>query len=100
DALASPLVTYAIGEIYSYPDYGSSSHLVSGSVPCSSGGAYSYSDLGTIGWNDDIDSFKSFNGCQTKVWENTGFSGTSYGYYTNSSDLGSMRNRASSIRWK
>lgn len=90
--------TYVLGIVYSYPNYGGRSYTVSRSLPCSSA-AFGYSDLGAIGWNDDIDSFKSYNGCQTKVWENTSYSGTSYGYASSSTDLGSMRNRASSIRW-
>lgn len=96
---AAVAATYVLGTFYSYPNYGGSSRAVSGANPCSAGYAYSYADLGSIGWNDDIDSFKSFNGCQTKVWEHTGFTGTSYGYATNVADLGSMRNRASSIKW-
>ncbi|MGB3376654.1 MAG: hypothetical protein WBA87_16130 [Microbacterium sp.] len=90
---------YALGIIHSYPDYGGGSRTVTASSTCSTS-TYSYADLASIGWNDEIDSFKSYNGCQTKVWESTGFTGVSYGYYTNSSDLGSMRNRASSIRWQ
>lgn len=97
----SPAATYVIGVIYSYPNYGGSSRTITGSTPCSSGGAYNYRDLSLIGWNNDIDSFKSFAGCMTKFWDATNFSGSAaYGYYTNSADAGSMRNRASSIRWQ
>lgn len=96
---AAVAATYVLGTFYSYPSYGGSSRAVSAANPCSAGYAYSYADLGSIGWNDDIDSFKSFNGCQTKIWENTGYNGASYGYVTNSTDVGSMRNRASSVRW-
>lgn len=94
----TPNAAYVLGIIYSYPDYGGSSHSVTASSTCA-GTTFSYTDLSVIGWNDDIDSFKSYNGCQTKIWENTGFSGTSYGYVSNSTDVGSMRNRASSIKW-
>ena len=96
----SPLASYAVGKLYSYPNYGGSSITVTAANPCSAGYSHDYTNLGTIGWNDDIDSFQSFNGCQTKVWENTGFTGATYGYITNSTDLGSMRNRASSIKWQ
>lgn len=100
-AAVSPAATYVIGTIYSYPNYGGSSRSITGSTPCSSGGAYNYRDLSLIGWNNDIDSFKSYAGCMTKLWDSTNFSGSAaYGYYTNSADAGSMRNRASSIRWQ
>jgi hypothetical protein len=98
-ATASTAATYVIGVIYSYPNYGGSSRAITGSTPCSSGGAYNYRDLSLIGWNNDIDSFKSYSGCMTKLWDGTNFSGSAYGYYTNQADLGSWRNRASSIRW-
>lgn len=98
-AAASTAATYVIGVFYSYPNYGGSSRVLTGSTPCSSGGAYNYRDLSLIGWNNDIDSFKSYSGCMTKIWDGKNFSGSANGYYTNRSDLGSWRNRASSIRW-
>lgn len=94
-----PLTTYALGTIYSYPNYGGRSYLMTSSAPCGGALLHGVSDLGSIGWNDDIDSFKSAGSCLTKIWENTSFSGTSYGYVINSTDVGSMKNRASSIRW-
>ncbi|UJP09232.1 hypothetical protein L2X99_12375 [Microbacterium sp. KUDC0406] len=100
-AAVSPAATYVIATIYSYPNYGGSSRTITGSTPCSSGGAYNYRDLSLIGWNNDIDSFKSFAGCMTKLWDATNFAGSAaYGYYTNVSDAGSWRNRASSVRWQ
>ncbi|MFE6997859.1 hypothetical protein ACFVAE_18005 [Microbacterium sp. NPDC057659] len=98
-ATASAAATYVIGTFYSYPNYGGSSRTLTGSTPCSSGGAYNYRDLSLIGWNNDIDSFKSYSGCMTKLWDGTDFSGSAYGYFTNVADLGSWRNKASSIRW-
>ncbi|REJ08533.1 hypothetical protein DY023_00755 [Microbacterium bovistercoris] len=100
-AAASTAATYVIGVLYSYPNYGGSTRVLTGSTPCSSGGAYNYRDLSLIGWNNDIDSFKSYAGCMTKIWDATNFSGSAaYGYFTNKADLGSWRNRASSIRWQ
>ncbi|MFC4138725.1 MULTISPECIES: hypothetical protein [unclassified Microbacterium] len=99
-ATVSPAATYVIGVIYSYPNYGGSTRVLTGSTPCSSGGAYNYRDLSLIGWNNDIDSFKSYAGCMTKLWDATNFAGNAYGYYTNIADAGSWRNRASSIRWQ
>ncbi|UWF77687.1 MULTISPECIES: hypothetical protein [Microbacterium] len=99
DESVSAAASYALGTIYSYPGYGGRSYTATASNPCSAGYSYSFSNLGSIGWNDDIDSFRSYNGCATRVWEHTSFSGAYYGYYSYSSDMGSWRNRASSIRW-
>jgi hypothetical protein len=38
----------------------------------------SYSDLGVLGWNDRISSFKSLNGGRPKWWRDTGFLGTAW----------------------
>jgi hypothetical protein len=38
----------------------------------------SYSDLGILGWEDRISSFKSLNGGRPKWWRDTGFSGTAW----------------------
>ncbi|WP_309128879.1 hypothetical protein [Microbacterium sp.] len=97
--MAAAAATYALGTIYSYPNYGGRSYTATSSYSCTQGLAFTFSDLGAIGWNDDIDSFKSYSGCKTKLWEHPGFSGATYGYYSYDSDLGSWRNRASAIRW-
>lgn len=97
--MAAAAATYALGTIYSYPNYGGRSYTATSSYSCTQGLAFTFSDLGSIGWNDDIDSFKSYSGCRTKLWEHPGFSGATYGYYSYDNDLGSWRNRASAIRW-
>ncbi|MFD5213778.1 hypothetical protein [Microbacterium sp. NPDC058345] len=97
--VAAAAATYALGTIYSYPNYGGRSYTATSSYSCTQGLAFTFSNLGSIGWNDDIDSFKSYSGCKTKLWEHPGFSGATYGYYSYDNDLGSWRNRASAIRW-
>lgn len=52
-----------------------------------------------VGWNDRITSFKSYENCATKLWENT-FSGSSYGFCVNSTYVGAaMNDRASSMQF-
>lgn len=94
----SPTASYVLGIFYSYPNYGGRSFTATGGSPCTSA-QYSFANLTDIGWNDDIDSFKSYSGCKTKIWEHANQGGASYGLFTNSSDVGVMKNQASSIRW-
>jgi hypothetical protein len=56
-------LTYAL--VYTAPDYGGSSMLISSPVP----------DLGVLGWNNVISSFKSTNGGRPKWWANANYGG-------------------------
>ncbi len=98
---ATLATTTAIGAIYDNTNYGAPSYLVtvSGSSGCAGGSSYGYTDLSTIGWNNRISSFRSYAGCKTAIFDGTNYGGSSYGYVTNAPSVGSMDNRASSIRW-
>ncbi|MFD0481943.1 peptidase inhibitor family I36 protein [Kineococcus sp. GCM10028916] len=53
-----------------------------GSSPCTStttDADFSFSDLTTIGWNDAISSVRDYNGCDVKLYINTGFRGQAIG---------------------
>ena len=64
------------------------------------GYSHGYTNLGSIGWDNRISSFRSYSNCRTAIFANTNYGGSSYGYYTNSSYVGSaMNDQASSIRW-
>lgn len=60
---------------------------------------FNYYNLTSIGWNDDIESWKSYAGCRTSVWEHANEGGAKLGPYTNRRTLGVLANNASSIRW-
>jgi hypothetical protein len=80
------------------PNYGGTRWTVTASSDCTSG-TKQISDFATYGWSNDVDSFKSFGACKTKLWENTNFTGSAYGYNVNVTDLGAMRNAAESGKW-
>ncbi len=48
-------------------------------------------------FNDKAESFQSFNGCSTTLWQDNGFSGTQFGPAVSSNNLGSFNNKASSM---
>jgi hypothetical protein len=54
--------------VYRDADYGGSSLTLFGS----------YSNLGVIGWNDAITSFKSLNGGRPRFYRDAGFGGVSW----------------------
>jgi hypothetical protein len=69
------------GNVLSY--YGSSS-----CTSTTTDADFSYSDLTKIGWNDVISSVRDYNGCDVKLYINTGFRGAAIGY----TDYGSGKN--------
>jgi hypothetical protein len=64
--LSSTGFTYALA--YEAIDYGGNSLLISTSIP----------DLGTLGWNNRISSFKSTNGGHPKWWAGAAYSGLAW----------------------
>jgi len=60
-----------------------------------------YADLGTIGWNDKITSFKSFNAQSGAFYEHNSYAGLVYSFCCNTSVWnvgGSYNDRFSSVR--
>ncbi len=94
----TPMATYIIGELYTWPNYGGTRWTVTASSDCTAG-TKQISNFATYGWSNDVDSFKSFGACKTKLWENPNFTGAAYGYNVNVTDLGAMRNAAESGKW-
>ncbi|WP_029136647.1 hypothetical protein [Nakamurella lactea] len=63
------------------------------SSPCTSTGSdidSSWSD--TTSWRSRISSFRAYSNCAIKAWRNTGYSGSSVGYTSSSSNVGSTLN--------
>lgn len=50
-------------------------------------------------WNDGISSFRGYNGCIVKHWENRDFRGVSTEWQAWDNDMGIMVNKTSSIQW-
>ncbi len=90
-SLATATTLIPVSEIFDDINYGGGYYLLSGT-----GCGATISNLANYGWNDRASSFKSFNGCLTSIWKNSGFTGTQLGYATNKSSFGSMNDQASS----
>jgi hypothetical protein len=94
------LASTVIGIFYENSGYGGASYVASVSQNGCYGYAHGYTNLGSIGWDNRISSFRSYSNCRTAIFANTSYGGASYGYYTNSSYVGNaMNDQASSIRW-
>lgn len=71
----------------------------SGGSGCYGGTEYSFGNLGTYGWNDRIESARTYSNCVGVHYQNTGLSGASVSVFGSKSDLGSLSNEVSSIRF-
>jgi hypothetical protein len=95
--LLTPQTTFVLGTIYSYPSYGGRSlDLVGVGGPCPAN-IYSFASLASLGWDNDIDSFRSYSSCRTTLYENANYGGSHYGPYVNKTSIGIMANNASSV---
>ncbi|MGE4113588.1 MAG: hypothetical protein AB7G36_05385 [Candidatus Nanopelagicales bacterium] len=95
------LASVALGTVYEDLNYGGSSYTFTASSGCDSNADVDW-QLSSMpsGWNDRVSSFKSFGQCATRIWADTGYSGSSYGFVANSTYVGStMNDQASSIQW-
>jgi len=92
-APATALTSIAVSAIYDDVNYGGGTLVLTATA---SGCNWYVTSLGTYGWNDRASSFKSFNGCQTALWQNNSFTGTHVGYTTNLASFGSFNDQASS----
>lgn len=70
-----------------------------GGSGCYGGTEYSFTNLGTYGWNDRIESARTYSNCVGVHYKNSGLSGTSTSVFGSKSDFGSLRNEISSIRF-
>lgn len=88
---------YTLGTFYEDASYGGAFYLVrsSNSTLCATGSA-------TVNlpsaWDNRISSFKSWYGCSGTIFDGLAGSGSSYGPSTAAASVGSMNDRASSVR--
>lgn len=96
-SLSSPV----LGIEYNEGSFGGSSLTLTGSggSGCYGGTEYSFGNLGTYGWNDKIESARSYSNCVGVHYKNSGLSGASTSVYGSKADFGSLSNEISSIRF-
>lgn len=90
-----------LGIEYNASNFGGTSLTLTGSggSGCYGGTEYSFGNLGNYGWNDKIESARTYSNCAGVHYKNSGFSGSSTSVYGSRSDFGSLDNEISSIRF-
>ena len=90
-----------LGIEYNWTGFGGTSLTLTGSggSGCYGGTEYSFGNLGTYGWNDKIESARTYSNCVGVHYKNSGLSGTSTSVFGSKSDFGSLNNEISSIRF-
>jgi hypothetical protein len=95
-AAAAPSVL--ISRIYDDINYGGGSMSLAYSGANCASYTYGVPNLGDYGWNGRVSAFRSYNGCRTALWSGTSYTGSSYGYQSSASSLGSFNDDARSWR--
>ncbi|KJC63581.1 hypothetical protein [Agreia bicolorata] len=73
----------------------SKSYLTSNTTGCGAGVNFSFQNLLT--WSDRFESIQSYNGCLTTLYADINFGGAFTGLISTSNDLGTFKNKASSL---
>ncbi|QHC56788.1 peptidase inhibitor family I36 protein [Rathayibacter tanaceti] len=90
--------TYVITRLYDDLNQGGSSYEVTSGTPCNGSTVKSVGDIGSS-WYGRVSSFATFGGCTVKIWENTNFSGASFGYAGSTGFVGAaMNDRTRSVQ--
>lgn len=93
-----PLVVYSLAELFADAGYGGTSHLITRSTPCDGATLSGVSNLGTVGLNDAVSSFQTYSTCTVRLYANTSYGGSTYGWATSQSSLPTFNDTASSAR--
>lgn len=90
--------TTAVSAIYDDNGFGGGSYTMTVTSGSCATSAYGFADLGTIGWNGRVSSFKSFGSCKTALFTSTNYGGSSTGYVDYQSSMGLMNDLSRSWR--
>ncbi len=95
---AGVLTTYLLVRFYANPSYLGDSFTVTSTngAICTTGPGYDNNFNAT--WNNRVSSFKSYNSCSTRVYEDPAQAGAWFGYSVNAPGLGALDNAGSSYR--
>lgn len=92
------LAVYSLASLYPNNGYGGSGYTFVRTTPCNGSTVSGVSDLSTVGLNNTVSSFQTYGTCQVRLSDGTGYTGTTYGYTTSSTSLGSFNDLASSAQ--
>ncbi len=91
------MVTVAV--LYDGAGFGAPEFLVTEGVSNNcTGWVFTVADLSQYGWNDVTSSFSGLSNCVVTLYENANFGGATAGPSGGQTSLGSMDNKASSVR--
>lgn len=95
---AGVLATYVMAELFVNSSYGGAAHVVSStsSTICTTGAGKTGNLIGI--YDNTVSSLKTYIGCQVRLYENAGLTGSSFGPVTTTSLLTGFNDRASSFR--
>ncbi|WP_353808607.1 hypothetical protein [Agromyces sp. SYSU T00194] len=96
---STAMLATVVGVLYDDINYGGGTLVFTG-IPegCTTGWAYGYTSLSSVGWNDRASSMRGYQGCRTAVFENENYVGSQFGYTPGNYFLGVMNDEASSWR--
>lgn len=94
---AAARATYVQSRLYDDAGYGGAYFQITNSAACIGSTVYQFGPLSSVGWSGRVSSFQSFSSCTTKLWSGASYNGSSYGYATNASSVGSMNDLANSV---
>jgi hypothetical protein len=92
------LLAFSLATLYGNNGYGGSSYTITRSFACDGATVSGISDLSTVGMNNNISSFQTYGSCTVRLYDGTGYTGSTFGYASSSTSVGSMNDLASSVR--
>lgn len=93
----TPASVFVLAKLYDDQNMGGSNYEVDGSGACTS----AVIGVGNIGssWYGRVSSFAGYSNCRVKIWESTGYSGASLGFYASKSYVGdALNDRTKSVQ--
>lgn len=93
---AAAATTYVQADLYKNASYSGTVWQITNSSACNDHTVWALGDLSTRGWTG-ISSFKSYSNCWSKVWTGGNYTGASYGWDVNVSNLGALNDDVDAI---
>lgn len=95
---AGLLAVYSLATFYQNNNYGGSSITITRSFDCNGVTVAGFTDLSFYGLNNAVSSFITYSSCQARLYDGTGYTGSTFGYATSQPSLLLFNDVASSAR--